>query len=73
LREKARSVFGFEVIVSYTNPALTTVRMSAADVGSTAFKALFKLIGGERLKGDVYQVPTRLIVREPTTKPAARR
>jgi DNA-binding LacI/PurR family transcriptional regulator len=69
------SLVGFDDIplVSYTNPALTTVRMSAADVGSTAFEALFKLIGGERLEGDVYQVPTRLIVRESTTKPAARR
>ena len=69
------SLVGFDDIplVSYTNPALTTVRMSAADVGSTAFEALFKLIGGERLEGDVYQVPTRLIVRESTTRPAARR
>ena len=69
------SLVGFDDIplVSYTNPALTTVRMSAADVGSTAFEALFKLIGGERLEGDVYQVPTRLIVRESTAKPAARR
>ena len=49
--------------------ALGTVRMSAADVGSTAFEALFRLIGGERLEGDVYQVPTRLIVRESTSKP----
>ena len=69
------SLVGFDDIplVSYTNPSLTTVRMSAADVGSTAFDALFKLIGGERLEGDVYQVPTRLIVRESTTKPPARR
>ena len=69
------SLVGFDDIplVSYTNPSLTTVRMSAADVGSTAFDALFKLIGGERLEGDVYQVPTRLIVRESTTKPAPRR
>jgi DNA-binding LacI/PurR family transcriptional regulator len=69
------SLVGFDDIplVSYTNPALTTVRMSAADVGSTAFEALFKLIGGERLEGDVYQVPTRLIVRESTSKPLARR
>jgi LacI family transcriptional regulator len=69
------SLVGFDDIplVSYTNPSLTTVRMSAADVGSTAFEALFKLIGGERLEGDVYQVPTRLVIRESTAKPAARR
>ena len=69
------SLVGFDDIplASYTNPSLTTVRMSAADVGSTAFEALFKLIGGERLEGDVYQVPTRLVVRESTAKPVARR
>jgi LacI family transcriptional regulator len=65
------SLVGFDDIplVSYTNPPLTSVRMSAAEVGATAFNALFKLIGGERLEGDVYQVATKLIVRESTTKP----
>jgi DNA-binding LacI/PurR family transcriptional regulator len=53
-------------------PALTTVRMSAADVGATAFNALFGLIGGQRLEGDVYQVPTRLVVRQSTARPARR-
>lgn len=69
------SLVGFDDIplVSYTTPALTSVRMSAADVGATAFEALFKLIGGERLEGDVYQVPTRLVVRESTAKPGSRR
>jgi LacI family transcriptional regulator len=65
------SLVGFDDIplVSYTNPGLTSVRMSAADVGATAFGALFKLIAGERLEGDVYQVPTRLVVRESTARP----
>jgi LacI family transcriptional regulator len=65
------SVVGFDDIplVSYMNPALTSVRMSAADVGTTAFQALFGLIGGERAEGAVYQVPTRLIVRASTAKP----
>ena len=69
------SLVGFDDIplASYTNPALTSVRMSAADVGATAFDALFKLIAGERLEGDVYQVPTRLVVRESTAKPPVRR
>jgi LacI family transcriptional regulator len=68
------SVVGFDDIplVSYTTPALTSVRMSAADVGATAFQALFGLIGGKVLEGDVYQVPTRLVVRESTSKPARR-
>ena len=65
------SVVGFDDIplASYTSPPLTSVRMSAGDVGSTAFDALFRLIGGERLEGDVYQVPTQLVVRESTARP----
>ncbi|MGB2717673.1 MAG: LacI family DNA-binding transcriptional regulator [Vicinamibacterales bacterium] len=62
------SLVGFDDIplVSFTNPPLTSVRMSAADVGATAFNALFGLIGGQRLEGEVYQVPTKLVVREST-------
>jgi len=65
------SLVGFDDIplASYTSPPLTSVRMSAGDVGSTAFDALFRLIGGERLEGDVYQVPTKLVVRASTGKP----
>ena len=65
------SVVGFDDIplVSYTAPALTTVRMSAADVGATGFQALFRLIGGERHEGDVYQIPTKLVIRDSTAKP----
>jgi DNA-binding LacI/PurR family transcriptional regulator len=65
------SVVGFDDIplATYTSPPLTSVRMSAGDVGSTAFEALFRLIGGERLEGDIYQVPTRLVVRGSTAKP----
>jgi DNA-binding LacI/PurR family transcriptional regulator len=43
--------------------------MSAGDVGATAFDALFRLIGGNRLEGDVYPVPTKLVVRESTARP----
>jgi len=65
------SIVGFDDIplARYTSPPLTSVRMSAGDVGSTAFDALFRLIGGERLEGDVYQVPTKLVVRASTAKP----
>ena len=65
------SVVGFDDIplASYTSPPLTSVRMSAGDVGSTAFDALFRLIGGDRLEGDVYQVPTTLVVRKSTGRP----
>jgi LacI family transcriptional regulator len=64
------SLVGFDDIplVSYTTPALTTVRMSAIDVGSTAFQALFRMIGGELPEGDVFQIPTKLIVRHSTAK-----
>jgi LacI family transcriptional regulator len=69
------SLVGFDDIplVSYTNPALTTVRMSAADVGATAFQALFQLVGGERLEGDVHPIPTRLVVRNSTAKLSPKR
>jgi LacI family transcriptional regulator len=68
------SLVGFDDIplTSYTTPTLTTIRMSAKDVGATAFQALFSLIGEEHLEGDVYQVPTRLVVRESTAKPRRR-
>ncbi len=65
------SLVGFDDIPlsSYVTPSLTTVRMSARDVGSTAFQALFSLIGEEHVEGDVYQIPTKLIIRESTAKP----
>ena len=65
------SVVGFDDIplARYTRPPLTSVRMSAGDVGATAFDALFRLVGGERLEGDVYQVPTNLVIRASTAKP----
>jgi LacI family transcriptional regulator len=64
------SLVGFDDIplVSYTSPALTTVRMSAADVGSTAFQALLRMISGERLEGEVYQIPTKLVIRASTAR-----
>ena len=66
------SLVGFDDIplASYTHPPLTSVRMSAGDVGSTAFDALFRLIGGDRPEGGLYQVPTRLVIRQSTAKPA---
>ncbi len=64
------SLVGFDDIplVSYTTPALTTVRMSAADVGSTAFTALFRMIAGDRHEGEVFQIPTKLVIRDSTAK-----
>ena len=64
------SIVGFDDIplARYTNPALTTVRMTASDVGATAFNALFRLIGEEAAEGDVYQIPTKLVVRGSTAR-----
>lgn len=68
------SLVGFDDIPmsSYITPSLTTVRMSARDVGATAFQALFSLIGEEHVEGDVYQVPTKLVIRDSTAKPRKR-
>jgi LacI family transcriptional regulator len=65
------SLVGFDDIplVRYTHPTLTSVRLPAADVGATAFRALKLLIDGERPEGDLYQVATRLIVRDSTARP----
>lgn len=65
------SLVGFDDIplASYTNPPLTSVRMSASDVGTVAFRALFGLISGERVEGDVYQIPTELIARASSARP----
>ena len=69
------SLVGFDDIplASYTNPPLTTVRMSASDVGTVAFRALFGLISGERIEGDVYQIPTQLVARGSSAKITSRR
>ena len=68
------SLVGFDDIplVSYTTPPLTSVQISAADVGSVAFQALFGLIAGDRLEGDVYQIPARQVIRASTAKPRKR-
>ena len=68
------SLVGFDDIplVSYTTPPLTSVQISAADVGSVAFEALFGLMAGDRAEGDVYQIPTKLVVRGSTAKPRKR-
>jgi LacI family transcriptional regulator len=69
------SIVGFDDIpmAQYANPPLTTVRMTARDVGATAFNALFRLIGEEAVEGDVYQIPTKLIVRSSTGRPPRRK
>ena len=62
------SLVGFDDIPlsRYTTPSLTTVRMSAQDVGATAFEALLSLISEEHVEGAVRQIPTKLVIREST-------
>src|SRR5262249_54461164 len=50
------SLVGFDDIplASYANPPLTSVRMSAGDVAATALHALFRLVGGRRVAGDLH-------------------
>lgn len=66
------SLVGFDDIplARYTTPPLTSVRMSASDVGTVAFRALFGLISGERIEGDVYQIPTELVARGSSARPS---
>ena len=68
------SIVGFDDIPmsSYITPSLTTVRMSARDIGGTACQALFRLIDEEHVEGEIYQIPTRLVLRESTSKPRKR-
>lgn len=67
------SVVGFDdtPIASYTRPPLTTVRMSAAEIGATACTALFKLIDDKEHEGALLKIPTELVVRASTARPRA--
>jgi LacI family transcriptional regulator len=62
------SLVGFDdtPLASYTRPPLTTVRMSAAEIGVTACEALFKLIDDKAHEGALLRVPTQLVVRAST-------
>jgi DNA-binding LacI/PurR family transcriptional regulator len=66
------SVVGFDDIdISHTtHPPLTTVRLSRAELGRTAFEALHRAITGEAIRGKKYTLETRLVVRESTGKPS---
>jgi len=64
------SLVGFDdtPIASYSRPPLTTVRMSAADIGATACKALFNLIEDKKHEGALLRIPTELVVRGSTAR-----
>jgi LacI family transcriptional regulator len=66
------SVVGFDDIQfsEFTQPALTTVRLSRTEVAQKAFSALATLILNESDKGQQYDIETHLVVRDSTGPPS---
>jgi DNA-binding LacI/PurR family transcriptional regulator len=64
------SVIGFDDIdlSQFTQPPLTTVRISRAALGRAAFEALHRSAQAPSIKGKSFVLETRLIVRESTAK-----
>jgi len=64
------SLVGFDdtPIASYSRPPLTTVRMSAAEIGASACQALFNLIEDKKHEGALLRIPTELVVRGSTAR-----
>jgi DNA-binding LacI/PurR family transcriptional regulator len=62
------SVVGFDDILfaAYTQPALTTVAVPRAEIGKTAFEALWAMLSDPELKGQEYRLATHLVVRHST-------
>lgn len=62
------SIIGFDdiALAAFTHPPLTTVRISLAELGRTAFDSLLRVISGESQHGEEYRVGTCLVVREST-------
>lgn len=62
------SVIGFDDIEfsEFTQPALTTVRLSRKEVADRAFSALAKLISATSEKGSQFEIETHLVVRDST-------
>ncbi len=68
------SVVGFDDILfaEYTQPALTTVAVPRAEIGRTAFEALWTMLSDPELKGREYRVGTNLVTRQSTAPPPFR-
>jgi LacI family transcriptional regulator len=62
------SVIGFDNTPesAYTSPPLTTVDQSIAALGSRAAELLIALIEGQAVENCLYELPTRLVLREST-------
>lgn len=67
------SVVGFDNTPdsAFTSPPLTTVDQSIVGLGSRAAELLIGLIDGKVTENRLYQLPTRLVVRESCRPPAA--
>jgi LacI family transcriptional regulator len=64
------SVIGFDDIVlsQFTQPPLTTVRLSREEVGRKAFNALYSAVCGERQVNREVKVSTSVVLRESTAR-----
>lgn len=69
------SLIGFDDIELSlcTQPPLTTIRLSRAELGQKAFDALYRNLSGESSKGEEIKVTTSLIVRQSTAAVNGRR
>jgi LacI family transcriptional regulator len=68
------SVVGFDDILfaEYTQPALTTVAVPRAEIGKTAFEALWTMLADPEVKGREYRLDTHLVTRQSTGPPQSR-
>jgi len=64
------SLVGFDDIqfAQFTQPALTTVRMSSEEIGRKAFDALYASTEGNSTSGQEIRISTSLVVRESTDR-----
>lgn len=64
------SLIGFDNLPesAYTSPALTTIEQPIGAMGRRAAELLIQSVEGKRVANDIYQLPTRLILRDSCQK-----
>jgi LacI family transcriptional regulator len=62
------SIIGFDDInfARFTQPALTTVAVPRTEIGTVAFESLSALMRKPGAAGEIYEIPTHLVVRQTT-------
>jgi LacI family transcriptional regulator len=67
------SVIGFDNTPesAYTSPPLTTVDQAIVDLGGRAAELLIQMVEGKEVANNLYQLPTRMVVRESCQKMAS--